>query len=80
MAGSAIEVEVLEGRVASPVAARVVLDSAAQLVEAIPTALAAEPDVYAGLQKLADRAETAIAAADIARRDDEDHVPAADRE
>lgn len=67
MAGAGVDAEVLEGRLASPVAARAVLDSAAQLVDAMPTSLAAEPEVYAGLQRLACDVETAITAADNVR-------------
>lgn len=64
MPDAEVQAEVLEGRLASPVAARATLDSAAQLVDAMPTSLAAEPEVFDGLQRLACDVETAIAAAE----------------
>jgi hypothetical protein len=68
----------VETRLASPVAARAVLDSATQLVGAMPTDLAVEPDVYVGLQQLACEVETTIGAADSARDQHDGPVSAGD--
>lgn len=68
MSDDSVEAEVLAGRLASLAAARAVLDTSVQLVEAMPTVLLVDADVYAGLQRLACHVETAIAAADHARR------------
>ena len=64
MASADVEAAVLEGRLASPVAAKAAVDAAALLVGAMPTALAADLSVYESLQRLACDVETAIAAAD----------------
>lgn len=60
--------ELLACRLESPTAATAVLSAAAQLVRAMPTRLAVEPSVYAGLQRLAGNIETALFAADHARQ------------
>ena len=59
--------EVLAGRLASPVAAVVTLDAATELVMAMPTELACDPDVIKGLQRLAGEVEIVIFAVGQAR-------------
>lgn len=65
--GGDLAAEVLEGRLANPVAATCTLNAISDLVAAIPPHLAVDPDVYAGLQRVADNAETAIGVADSTR-------------
>lgn len=65
--GDPVAAELLEARVETATAARAVAGAAAQVIEAMPTTVAAEPEVYSELQRLACQLETAIAAADQLR-------------
>lgn len=73
--GDKVAADLAACRLESTVAATAVLAAAAQLVEAMPTELAVDEAVYAGLQRLGCSVETAIFAADLVRNQEGGQTP-----